>query len=148
VQENLLVGGAIGRGRPVDDLKEIYAYFPRLKERQNAPGRQLSGGEQQMLAIGRALMTHPALLLIDEPSLGLGPRIVDQVYQILLHLRSDRGMTLLFNEQNTSRILRYADRVYVLRNGSIKLEGRTETFRGVASSILPTAISLPSARIR
>jgi branched-chain amino acid transport system ATP-binding protein len=129
VRENLLVGGTIGRGRPVDDLNEIYAYFPRLKERQSAPARQLSGGEQQMLAIGRALMTHPTLMLIDEPSLGLAPRIVDQVYEILLRLRNDRGMTLLVNEQSTTRILRYADRIYVLRNGSIQLEGKTEMFR-------------------
>jgi branched-chain amino acid transport system ATP-binding protein len=130
VQENLLVGGAIGRGRPADDLSDIYAYFPRLEERQSAPARQLSGGEQQMLAIGRALMTHPTLMLIDEPSLGLAPRIVDQVYEILLHLRSSRGMTLLVNEQSTTRILRYADRIYVLRNGSIQLEGETGMFRG------------------
>jgi branched-chain amino acid transport system ATP-binding protein len=129
VRENLLVGGTIGRGRPVDDLNEIYAYFPRLKERQSAPARQLSGGEQQMLAIGRALMTHPTLMLIDEPSLGLAPRIVDQVYEILLRLRNDRGMTLLVNEQSTTRILRYADRIYVLRNGSIQLEGKTGMFR-------------------
>jgi branched-chain amino acid transport system ATP-binding protein len=129
VQENLLVGAAVGRGNPGEDTKEIYAYFPRLKERQHAPARQLSGGEQQMLAIGRALMTHPTLMLIDEPSLGLAPRIIDQVYEILLHLRAARGMTLLLNEQNTTRILRYADRVYVLRNGSIQLEGGTEALR-------------------
>lgn len=129
VRENLLVGGTIGRGRPANDLNEIYAYFPRLKERQNAPARQLSGGEQQMLAIGRALMTHPTLMLIDEPSLGLAPRIVDQVYEILLQLRNDRSMTLLVNEQNATRILRYADRVYVVRNGSVQLQGKTESFR-------------------
>jgi branched-chain amino acid transport system ATP-binding protein len=129
VQENLLVGCAIGRGRPADDLDQIYTYFPRLKERKSGPARQLSGGEQQMLAIGRALMTHPILMLIDEPSLGLAPRMVDQVYEILLRLRNDRGMTLLVNEQNTTRILRYADRVYVLRNGSIRLEGRAELLR-------------------
>jgi len=82
-----------------------------------------------MLVIARALMTHPTLMLVDEPSLGLAPRIIEQVYEILLDLRRTRGMTLLINEQNTKRILRYADRVYVLRNGSIQLEGRADELR-------------------
>ena len=129
VHENLLVGTSVGRSNSIKDHAAIYEYFPRLKERQRAPARQLSGGEQQMLAIGRALMTHPTLMLVDEPSLGLAPRIVDQVYEILLHLRQERGMTLLLNEQSKTRILRYADRVYVLRNGSIQLEGEAAALR-------------------
>ncbi len=126
VQENLLVGSSVNRGNSGTDLKWVFDYFPRLWQRRSFAARHLSGGEQQMLVIARALMAHPTLMLVDEPSLGLAPRMIDQVYEILLNLRAARGMTLLLNEQNTKRILRYADRFYVLRNGSVQLEGKAD----------------------
>ena len=131
VKENLMVGGYIRN----DDssvsqrLDRIYHYFPRLKERWQSPAVQLSGGEQQMLAIGRALMTQPKLMMIDEPSLGLGPRIIDQVYEILLELRRSQGLILLVNEQSSRRALKHSDRICVLRNGSIRLQDAAERLR-------------------
>jgi branched-chain amino acid transport system ATP-binding protein len=125
VEENLRIGGYM---RPTATaaaaaLERVANYFPRLKERWNAPAARLSGGEQQMLSIGRALMTGPKLVMVDEPSLGLAPRIVDTVYEILLDLRRQEGLTLLINEQSSHRILRFADRIYVIRNGFIQLHG-------------------------
>jgi branched-chain amino acid transport system ATP-binding protein len=135
VKENLMVGAYLRH----DDhslsqrLDRIYHYFPRLKERWQSPAGQLSGGEQQMLVIGRALMTQPRLMMIDEPSLGLGPRIVDQVYEILLELRRAQGLTLLVNEQSSRRALSHSDRICVLRNGSVQLQDAAERLRdGVA----------------
>jgi len=98
--------------------------FPRLGERRHYPAARLSGGEQQMLAVARAVMTRPRLLLIDEPSLGLAPKIVDQIYEILLDLRRRSNLTLLINEQSSNRILKHADRIYVLRGGRMRLDGR------------------------
>jgi branched-chain amino acid transport system ATP-binding protein len=125
VEENLRIGGYM---RPTAReaaaaLDRVATYFPRLKDRWNAPAARLSGGEQQMLSIGRALMTGPKLMMVDEPSLGLAPRIVDAVYDILLDLRQQEGLTLLINEQSSHRILRFADRIYVIRNGTIQLHG-------------------------
>jgi branched-chain amino acid transport system ATP-binding protein len=99
-------------------------YFPFLRERLATPGGKLSGGEQQQLVIARALMTRPRIILIDEPSLGLGPLIVDRVYEILRTLRKE-GITLLVVEQSTHRALENADRVYVMRSGRIVLDGRS-----------------------
>jgi branched-chain amino acid transport system ATP-binding protein len=135
VKENLMVGAYMRHddGPLSQRLDRIYHYFPRLKERWQSPAGQLSGGEQQMLVIGRALMTQPKLMMIDEPSLGLGPRIVDQVYEILLELRRAQGLTLLVNEQSSRRALSYSDRICVLRNGSIRLQDAAERLRdGVA----------------
>jgi branched-chain amino acid transport system ATP-binding protein len=135
VKENLMVGAYMRHdgGSVSQRLDRIYNYFPRLKERCQSPAGQLSGGEQQMLVIGRALMTQPTLMMIDEPSLGLGPRIVDQVYEILLELRRSQGLTLLVNEQSSRRALSHSDRICVLRNGSIRLQDATEQLRdGVA----------------
>ena len=108
-----------------DDFEKILSYFPFLRERLSTPGGKLSGGEQQQLVIGRALMTAPKIILIDEPALGLGPIIVDRVYEILRAL-SDAGNTLLVVEQSTYRALENADRIYVLRNGQIELHGRSK----------------------
>jgi branched-chain amino acid transport system ATP-binding protein len=125
VEENLRVGGYMrdSARESADALERVAGYFPRLKERWNAPAGRLSGGEQQMLSIGRALMTGPRLVMVDEPSLGLAPLIVDSVYEILLELRAREGLTLLINEQSSHRILRFADRIYVIRNGAIQLQG-------------------------
>jgi branched-chain amino acid transport system ATP-binding protein len=97
--------------------------FPVLAERKRQPAGKLSGGEQQMLVIGRALLTRPKLMTIDEPSLGLGPKIVDRVYEVLTELRDRMGLTLLIVEQSSERALKAADRIYVLRSGQIQLAG-------------------------
>ena len=128
VQENLRIGSYMHRGAQ-DGIEHVLDYFPRLRERLHMPAGRLSGGEQQMLVIGRALLTRPRLMMVDEPSLGLAPRIVDQVYELLLQLREREGLSLLVNEQSATRLLRAADRVYVLREGRVRLEGRAADLR-------------------
>jgi branched-chain amino acid transport system ATP-binding protein len=124
VQENLRIGAYLRRDRAGvgDDLRAMQAVFPILLERTHLPGNRLSGGEQMMLAIGRALMSRPKLLLLDEPSLGLAPRLVEQIFDILQRIRSD-GTTVLLVEQNAAMALDLADRAYVLETGVIKLSG-------------------------
>ncbi len=124
VAENLRLGAfsSYERNRYQEDLEEQFALFPILKERFNQPGGQLSGGEQQQLAIARALMSRPKLLMLDEPSLGLSPALVDQIFALIETLR-DRGTTILLVEQNAERALEIADRAYVLKNGLIKFSG-------------------------
>jgi branched-chain amino acid transport system ATP-binding protein len=131
VEENLRVGGYLRKNsrESAEALDRVANYFPRLKERWRSPAGRLSGGEQQMLSIGRALMTGPRLVMVDEPSLGLAPLIVDTVYEILLELRAREGLTLLINEQSSHRILRFADRIYVIRNGGIQLQGTADELR-------------------
>jgi branched-chain amino acid transport system ATP-binding protein len=126
VAENLRVGTYMraDRGAISSDYDRVLGMFPRLQERIGSPAGRLSGGEQQMLVIARALLTKPRLLLVDEPSLGLAPRIVDQVYEILLAARQSEGLTLLINEQSSHRILKHADRIYVIRSGHIHLHDR------------------------
>ncbi|PIE82767.1 MAG: branched-chain amino acid ABC transporter ATP-binding protein [Candidatus Contendobacter odensis] len=121
VQENLQMGGFFADlSRLTIDLERVFTLFPRLKERCNQRGGTLSGGEQQMLAIGRALMSRPNLLLLDEPSLGLAPIIISQIFQILKEIR-DEGVTIFLVEQNAHRALQLADRGYVLETGRIVL---------------------------
>ncbi len=132
VRENLLIGGVnrLEQGRPKEeveaemqgDLQAIFKMFPRLEERINQYGWSLSGGEQQMLAIGRGLMARPRLLLLDEPSLGLAPFLVKEVFAIIQTIR-EQGTSVLLVEQNARMALRVADRAYVLETGSIVLEG-------------------------
>ncbi len=125
VDENLRIGTFMRRDKAAvgDEIVQVLDVFPRLKARHKQLAGRLSGGEQQMLVIGRAILTGAQLILIDEPSLGLAPRLVSQVYETLLDLRKRRGLTLLINEQNSNRVLRYADRIYVLRGGRVRLEG-------------------------
>jgi len=125
VAENLRVGTYMrpDRSAVAGDVERVLEMFPRLRERIASPAGRLSGGEQQMLVIARALLTRPRLLMVDEPSLGLAPKIVDQVYEILLAARQSAGLTLLINEQSSHRILKHADRIYVIRNGHIQLHG-------------------------
>ena len=131
VAENLQIGGYMlgDRAAARSDMERLLDHFPRLRERLRYPAGRLSGGEQQMLAVARAVMTRPRLLLVDEPSLGLGPKIIDQIYEILLELRQREKMTLLINEQSSARILKFADRIYVLRSGTVQLEGRAADLR-------------------
>ncbi len=124
VYENLLMGAYIENSKAEikKDIDNIYEMFPRLKERKNQVAGTLSGGEQQMLAIGRAMMSHPKLLMLDEPSMGLSPLLVDQVFDIIKTLHR-RGMTILLVEQNAEKALKVADRAYVLENGEIRYSG-------------------------
>ncbi len=124
VRENLEMGAYAYRAwkNRADTLKEVFHLFPRLKERENQLARTLSGGEKQMLAMGRGLMSRPKLCMFDEPSYGLAPIVVTEVFQIIKTLR-ERGITVLLVEQNVKRSLEVADRAYVLENGHIGLEG-------------------------
>jgi branched-chain amino acid transport system ATP-binding protein len=118
VRENLDMGAFGRRGSYKDDFDHIYSLFPVLGERQKQLGGTLSGGEQQMLAIGRALMARPRLLLLDEPSLGLAPKIIASIFEIIETIRSE-GVTVMLVEQNANQALRIADRGYVLENGHV-----------------------------
>ena len=124
VYENLLMGayGEKNKQQFKADLEAIYTRFPRLAERRNQIAGTLSGGEQQMLAMGRAIMCHPKLLMLDEPSMGLSPLLVDQVFEIIKDINKD-GTTVLLVEQNAGKSLAISDRAYVMENGSIVLSG-------------------------
>ncbi len=126
VEENLITG-ALGRSssrrEAAADLERVYAYFPRLKEKRKAKSGLTSGGEQQMTAIGRALMSRPRLLVLDEPSMGLAPLIVQNIFKILKRLNREEGLSILLAEQNSAIALQYADRATVLGNGITVLEG-------------------------
>ena len=124
VYENLLMGAYSIKDKSgfKNDLDAIYTRFPRLHERKNQIAGTLSGGEQQMLAMGRAIMSHPKLLMLDEPSMGLSPLLVDQVFEIIKDINRD-GTTVLLVEQNAGKSLAISDRAYVLENGSIVLSG-------------------------
>src|SRR5262245_62062528 len=123
VRENLEMGAYVRGAADRADLDRVFRHFPRLKEREDQLGGTLSGGEQQMLAIGRALMSNPRLLLLDEPSLGLAPALVTTVFQVIEEIRR-QGVTVLMVEQNAALALRMADRGYVMENGRVVLEGR------------------------
>jgi branched-chain amino acid transport system ATP-binding protein len=128
VEENLEMGAFTRKGAYNDDMDRMYATFPILKDRRKQIGANLSGGEQQMLAIGRALMGNPKLLLLDEPSMGLAPMIVETIFSIIGQIR-EAGTTVLVVEQNATMALRLADRGYVMENGRI-------VFGGLAQDLL------------
>ena len=130
-EDNLLLGSfsrySWGRSREInEDREQIYSIFPILKERRHQPAGTLSGGEQQMLAIGRALMAKPKLLLLDEPSMGLGPVIIKEIFRHIIELRNRYGLTVLLVEQNARNALRIADSGYVLETGRVVLQGAAE----------------------
>ena len=130
VQENLMVGTGLRRDRAAiaDDLETVYAAFPILRERAHANAGALSGGQQQMLAISRALMTNPKLMLVDEPSLGLAPKVVDDVYERLCALQALRGLTLVIVEQSSTRAARVGGRMLLMRGGRIVADGDAAAF--------------------
>ena len=130
VQENLAMGAYCrDSGSIPEQSRLVYDRFPRLLERRNQAGGSLSGGEQQMLAIGRALMSQPRLLLLDEPSLGLSPIAIDTVFDAIRKVREE-GVSMLLVEQNSEMALSVADRVYILRTGRLVLEGTSDEIRG------------------
>ena len=129
VEENLEMGGFTQPASTIaPGLERVYEQFPRLKERRRQVAGTLSGGEQQMLAVGRALMQHPQLLMMDEPSLGLAPRVISDIFQTIQKINQD-GMTILLVEQNSNAALQIAHRGYVMETGSIVLEGSAEELR-------------------
>ncbi len=131
-EENLLTGAYTrrdGRGAIADDLEMVYSYFPRLKERRHTQAGYISGGEQQMTAIGRALMARPRMILLDEPSLGLAPQLVHEIFDIVARLNKNEGVSFLLAEQNTAMALRFAQHGYILENGRVVLDGDAETLR-------------------
>ena len=132
VEENLLTGAYTrkdGRQAIADDLELVYHYFPRLKERRTSLAGYTSGGEQQMCAIGRALMSRPKIILLDEPSMGLAPQLVEQIFEIVKQLNEKEGVSFLLAEQNTNVALRYAHFGYILENGRIVLDGAADALR-------------------
>jgi branched-chain amino acid transport system ATP-binding protein len=125
VEENLIAGAYTRKDRRnvSRDIEMVYGYFPRLKERRSQTAGYLSGGEQQMLAIGRALMARPKLVMLDEPSLGLAPLLVKEIFEIIKRINQEQGATILLVEQNTRLALNVADYVYIMENGRIVLDG-------------------------
>jgi branched-chain amino acid transport system ATP-binding protein len=132
VEENLLTGAFIHGGdrrRIADDLEKVYAYFPRLKLRRRSLAGYTSGGEQQMTAIGRALMSRPTTILLDEPSMGLAPQLVEEIFEIVKALNEKERVSILLAEQNTNVALRYAHYGYILENGRVVLDGEARALR-------------------
>jgi branched-chain amino acid transport system ATP-binding protein len=132
VEENLLTGAYTRRdgGAAIErDLELVYGYFPRLKNRSRALAGYTSGGEQQMVALGRALMSKPKMILLDEPSMGLAPQLVEEIFEIVARLNQDEGVTFLLAEQNTNIALRYASHGYILENGRVVLDGSAAELR-------------------
>lgn len=132
VEENLLTGAYTrrdGAGAVKADLEMVYAYFPRLKERRRSQSGYTSGGEQQMTAIGRALMSRPETILLDEPSMGLAPQLVEQIFEIVKRLNEEQGVTFLLAEQNTNVALRFAHTGYILESGRVVMEGTAADLR-------------------
>jgi branched-chain amino acid transport system ATP-binding protein len=132
VDENLRLGAYVRSdgGEVKEDLSRCYGWFPRIKERAGQPAASLSGGEQQMLAMARALMLRPRLLMLDEPSLGLAPIVTRELFKVLGEICDEQGMTVLLVEQNAGLALDFADHAYVLESGRIALSGEAEEIKG------------------
>ena len=131
VEENLLTGAytRTNNKEVKEDLDRVYNYFPRLRDRKASLAGYTSGGEQQMIAIGRALMAHPTMILLDEPSMGLAPQLVKQIFEIVAEINRKEGVTILLAEQNTNMALQYAEYAYILENGRVVMEGTAESMR-------------------
>jgi branched-chain amino acid transport system ATP-binding protein len=132
VEENLQTGAFTrrdGKASVARDLEMVYGYFPRLKERRKSITGYTSGGEQQMTAIGRALMSRPNMILLDEPSMGLAPQLVEEIFEIVVKLNAEQKVSILLAEQNTNMALRFAHYGYILENGRVVLDGTAEALR-------------------
>ncbi|MEH0075434.1 ABC transporter ATP-binding protein [Pannonibacter sp. Pt2] len=132
IEENLLTGAYTrrdGAGAVKADLEMVYNYFPRLRERRRSQAGYTSGGEQQMCAIGRALMSRPRMILLDEPSMGLAPQLVEEIFEIVKQLNEEQGVSFLLAEQNTNIALRYATYGYIVESGRIVLDGEAKALR-------------------
>src|SRR5688572_5479931 len=132
VEENLMTGSFTrrdGRSAIAADMEMVYAYFPRLKERRTSLAGYISGGEQQMTAIGRALMSRPTMVLLDEPSMGLAPQLVEEIFEIVKRLNTEQGVSVLLAEQNTNMALKYASYGYILENGRVVMDGQSKALR-------------------
>ena len=129
VWENLRLGAYARRASVKKEAQRVYKYFPRLEDRRDQQAGTLSGGEQQMLALGRAMMARPKLLLLDEPSLGLAPMVVNQIFEALTRMKTEDGMSVLVVEQNANLALAHAARAYVLEVGNVVVEGTSDELR-------------------
>ncbi|MDF2097109.1 ABC transporter ATP-binding protein [Aquibaculum arenosum] len=132
IEENLMTGAYTrgdGRAAIERDLEMVYSYFPRLKERRGSQAGYTSGGEQQMCAIGRALMSRPKVVLLDEPSMGLAPQLVEQIFEIVKQINEEEGVSILLAEQNTNIALKYARYGYILENGRVVMDGEAAALR-------------------
>ena len=131
VEENLLTGAYTRKNNKEVkyDLERVYNYFPRLKDRRTSQAGYTSGGEQQMVAIGRALMANPRMILLDEPSMGLAHQLVKQIFEIVSQINKQEGVTILLAEQNTNMALQYAEYAYILENGRVVMEGSAKSMR-------------------
>ncbi len=132
IEENLLTGAFVrkdGRAAVKNDIEMVFNYFPRLKERRNSMAGYTSGGEQQMCAVGRALMSRPKMILLDEPSMGLAPQIVEEIFQIVQSLNEKEGVSFLLAEQNTYMALRFARYGYILESGRVVMDGNAADLR-------------------
>lgn len=132
VEDNLLTGAFTrrdGKAAIAQDLELVYTYFPRLRERRSSQAGYTSGGEQQMTAIGRALMSRPKMILLDEPSMGLAPQLVEEIFEIVRKLNEEQGVSFLLAEQNTNIALRYAKYGYILESGRVVLDGEASALR-------------------
>ena len=132
IEENLLTGAFTrrdGRAAIKADMERVYAYFPRLKDRRGSMAGYTSGGEQQMCAIGRALMARPKMILLDEPSMGLAPQIVEEIFEIVRDLNAKENVSFLLAEQNTFQALKYAKYGYILENGRVVMDGEAKALR-------------------
>ena len=131
VEENLLTGAytRTNNKEVKEDLERVYEYYPRLRDRRTSLAGYTSGGEQQMIAIGRALTAHPTMILLDEPYMGLAPQLVKQIFEIVAEINRKEGVTILLAEQNTNMALQYAEYAYILENGRVVMEGTAKSMR-------------------
>lgn len=129
VYDNLMAGAFTARNEAKKNLQQVYALFPRLQERRDQETSNMSGGERQMVSLGRAMMTNPKLLMVDEPTIGLAPKLCGEIAESLKRMRDEYGLTIIITEQNAQFALTLAERIYVMESGKVMVSGRTEDLR-------------------